>query len=587
LSICSCRLSSLPRASPKPPAIISSKTHIKCHATSTHTPETRRSGNYPPSAWDYDLVKSFQSNYTEEKYVQESDMLKNEVRGLINKAMDPLAKLELIEAVQRLGLKYQFEMEIKNAIETLHKESKNSSFPDDLYSTALQFRLFRQHGYDVPQVEEFIFGMAEVFRRFMDDKGGFKASLSVDVKGLVNLYEASFFGYEGENIIDEAKAFATSYLKDSKGELSPSMARKVSHALELPLHWRLQGLEARWFIDTYEHEPNMDPNLLRFAKLDYNVVQSIHQQELRELARWWTNLGLEKNVNFSRDRLMEHYLWVAGMVFEPQYGEYRHMATKVIQLITVIDDIYDVYGSVEELELLTDFVDRWDISEIDKLPNSIKTCLLAVYNTTNEIGYWTIQKRNFNIIPYFSKECAKLCKAYLKEAKWYHGGYKPTLKEYFDNAVISVAAPLMLFCSYFLTTKEITKEALDYIDKLPSIVYCGSMLLRLTNDLGTAVDELARGDVLKAVQCYMNDTGASEEVGRDYINHMIHDTWKILNKDVLIRNYPFGEPFISANPNLGRTTTCFYQYGDGHGIQPNSWIKDNLTALFVDPVPLD
>ena len=60
------------------------------------------------------------------------------------------------------------------------------------------------------------------------------------------------------------------------------------------------------------------------------------------------------------------------------------------------------------------------------------------------------------------------------------------MKEYLDNAVISIAAPLMLFCGYFLTTDNITVEALDYIDKLPSIKRCSCMLIRLTNDLGTS-----------------------------------------------------------------------------------------------------
>ena len=47
---------------------------------------------------------------------------------------------------------------------------------------------------------------------------------------------------------------------------------------------------------------------------------------------------------------------------------------------------------------------RWDITEIDKLPMNIKTVLLAMFNTTNQIGYWTMRERDFNIIPYLSKQ---------------------------------------------------------------------------------------------------------------------------------------------------------------------------------------
>lgn len=90
---------------------------------------------------------------------------------------------------------------------------------------------------------------------------------------------------------------------------------------------------------------------------------------------------------------------------------------------------------------------------------------------------------------------------------------------------------------------------------------------------------MARGDNLKAVQCYMSDTGASEEEARKHVENMVHETWKILNRD-LLGDYPFGEPFVSANPGIARTSQTFYQYGDGHGI-PQHWTKDHLKSPLV------
>ncbi|KAK6919442.1 Terpene synthase, metal-binding domain [Dillenia turbinata] len=442
----------------------------------------------------------------EEKYAEKYEKMK-EVRCLISEPMEPLERLELIDAVQRLGLRYQFEIEIKNAIQDVVNQTndQDASFHHDLHSAALRFRILRQTGYHVPQ---------EIFDIFKDKNGHFKADLCEDVKGMLSLYEASFLGLEDENTMDDAKVFATKHLKDlHEAKLNSLMARKVNRALDMPLHWRLNRVEARWFIDTYREERNKNPLLLEFAKLDFNMVQSIHQKELSKLA-------------------------------------------------------------------------GWDVNEIDKLPdNTIKTCLLGLFNTTNEIGYRILREKGFNIIPYLSKMWANLCKAYCKEARWFHSGYKPTLKEYIDNAVVSISAPLGLFTAYFSTTENISKEALDYICNLPSIMHCSAMILRLTNDLGTSSDELARGDNVKSLQCYMNDTGASEEVACAYINGLVHLTWKKLNKD-MFRDYPFEEPFISACPNLGRTAQCFYQYGDGHGV-PQYRTKDHIISLLVEPVPLD
>ena len=55
---------------------------------------------------------------------------------------------------------------------------------------------------------------------------------------------------------------------------------------------------------------------------------------------------------------MESFLWTVGVIFEPHYGYCRRMSTKVNTLITIIDDVYNVYGTLDELELFTDAVDR-------------------------------------------------------------------------------------------------------------------------------------------------------------------------------------------------------------------------------------
>lgn len=55
---------------------------------------------------------------------------------------------------------------------------------------------------------------------------------------------------------------------------------------------------------------------------------------------------------------MENFLWSVGMTFEPQFGYCRRMSTRNLSLITTIDDIYDVYGTMEELELFTNAVER-------------------------------------------------------------------------------------------------------------------------------------------------------------------------------------------------------------------------------------
>ena len=73
-------------------------------------------------------------------------------------------------------------------------------------------------------------------------------------------------------------------------------------------------------------------------------------------------MDLGNKLCYTRDRLMENALWTVGEVFEPQFGYYRKMATRITALITTLDDAYDVYGTLEELEVFTDVIERLVLS---------------------------------------------------------------------------------------------------------------------------------------------------------------------------------------------------------------------------------
>lgn len=61
---------------------------------------------------------------------------------------------------------------------------------------------------------------------------------------------------------------------------------------------------------------------------------------------------------YARDRVVECYFWTLGVYYEPQYSVARIMLTKTIAMISIIDDTYDSYGTVEELKIFTDAVQR-------------------------------------------------------------------------------------------------------------------------------------------------------------------------------------------------------------------------------------
>ena len=74
--------------------------------------------------------------------------------------------------------------------------------------------------------------------------------------------------------------------------------------------------------------------------------------------RWWKGLGLATKLPFARDRLVESYFWAMGVCFEPQYFLARKFFMKMSAFLSITDDIYDAYGTFEELELLTEAIER-------------------------------------------------------------------------------------------------------------------------------------------------------------------------------------------------------------------------------------
>nr|POF23364.1 (e,e)-alpha-farnesene synthase [Quercus suber] len=462
----------------------------------------RRSANYKPNIWNYDCLQSLSSIYDGQEYERRVQKFKEDVRIIFANAVDSVPTFELIDSVNKLGLASHFDMEIKEALDTIASTKKKMSSPEeDLYTTALCFRLFRLHGYEVSQ---------DMFRGFMDEKTGlFKEN--TNIKEMLELLEASHLGLEGENILDVARDFSTATLKESISSLDSDLAKQVVHVLELPSQRRVQWFDVKWHINSFEKDSHMNSSLLELAKLHFNIVQAILQKDLRESSRWWRNLGLTENLSFARDRLAESFMCSVGLAFEPE----------------------------------------WDVSETQQLPECMKTCFLALYNTTNEIAN-EIQKEKGawnQVLPHLKKGWTDFCNALFVEAKWYNMGYTPSLQEYLSNGWISSTAPLLLVHEFFSMGHEA---------------------------------ERARGDVPSSILCYMREADVSEEIAQKHIKDMINKSWKKINGQCF-NQLPMLQSFVNIATNNARVAHSLYQYGDGFGVQDRDTRK-NIVSLLVEPL---
>ncbi|WJZ99522.1 hypothetical protein VitviT2T_017960 [Vitis vinifera] len=528
----------------------------------------RRSANYHPSIWDPKFIESLSTPYTSDDFSNRLEDLKEEAKRLIKDARDTSSRLELIDSIQRLGVAYHLEEEIKEAIDLVHLDDTTTY---DLFTTALRFRLLRQHGYSIS---------SDVFDKFRSKDGRFMDGISQDIAGLLSLYEASHLGVEGEDDLEEARRFSTMHLKGLVGNLEGDLADQVQQSLEVPLHWRMPRLEARNFIDIYQRRNTKNSALLELAKLDYNLVQSVYQKELKELTRWWTDLGFKENLSFSRDRLMENYLWSMGFTPEPHFSKCRIGLTKFICIFSAVDDMYDIYGSPDELRRFTDAVNRWDIEALEDLPEYMKICYLATYNFANEMVYDALKDHGLNILPYIRNQWVNLCAAYSIEMQWFYSGHKPSIDEYLGNAWTSVGGPGMMTHVYLLMDCVTKGNLNDCLDQASNLFYWSSFITRLSDDLGTSSAEIARGDVAKSIECFMIEKHISEEQARDQVGQLISHSWKKLNEESAKSSLP--KSAINSTLNMARTAQCIFQVGGGIGTSTGV-TEDRLTSFIIKP----
>ncbi|TYJ11879.1 hypothetical protein E1A91_A11G308100v1 [Gossypium mustelinum] len=452
----------------------SSKLPSSTHGSMSN--QKRPTAKFHPSVWGDIFLSSPTTNVDARTKLQHEE-LKEEVRRMIKVVIDDelLYKLRLIDTIKRLGVSYHFEREIEEVLLNIYEHDYKD---DQTVETTLQFRLLRENGLGVP---------CEWFNKFKDDEGNFNMSLTSDVKGLLELYEASYLRVHGEDILEEALGFTTTHLGLAKaaGTIEYPLSALVSHALYQPIRKGLSRLEARRFISFYQDDASHNKTLLKFAELDFNLLQILHKEELSKISRWKNGLDLATKLPFARDRLVEGYLWILGMYFEPQYSLAREILAKTIVMITLMDDIYDAYGTLEELQLLTNAVQRLDADYINQLPEYMKSFYEPLLDFYREMEEAMIKQGKSYRVKYAKEIFKQVNESYFVEVKWCNENYIPTMEEYMRNAVVSFGYIMATIVSFVGMGDFVTPEIFIWASNNPKITYASSIVGRLMDDVAS------------------------------------------------------------------------------------------------------
>ncbi|XP_038721980.1 probable terpene synthase 6 [Tripterygium wilfordii] len=459
-----------------------------------------------------------------ESYTREVNVLKEVKDMLMASTSNPVQNIHLIDLLYNIFRDHDY----------------------DLDTMARLFRLCRQYGYDISCV---------VFNKFLDGEGKLKANLVSDTKAMLNLYEACHVSLLGEDILGKALSLTTTHLKAALAkETSQHLAKHIMNALEQPFHKAIPRLEARKYIPFYEEEE----------------------------CSWWKETNLASECSFVRDRIVEMDCWGAVSTSDPRYGRARITFTKTMMLLSMIDDVYDSYGTPEELKGFADAIRRWDMSAMDLVPDYLKNFYHILLNLYEELDKeMTAEGRPYSVprLKEFTKEGSD---AYHNETQWFDKGYVPSFNEYMMTALVLAIGHLMTAAS-FVGMENAKADAFEWVHSSRRIIVAVSIILRLTNDILSHKREQTTGQSASSIECYMRQYSLSEEEVIENVEKMIAKQWKIINEEFM-KPTPISNHLISVAIGLARSMGPWFQFGDGY-TEPE-YAEELISLMFIEKLKI-
>ncbi|KAD5317386.1 hypothetical protein R6Q59_032719 [Mikania micrantha] len=549
----------------------------QANMTKTTAEPVRPLANFPPSAWG-DMFLSFSlDNSVMEGYAKSMEEPKEQVRrSILDPRMDSNKKLNLIYSVHRLGLTYMFLKEIEGQLDKLFKHFKLEDYVEvDLHTTSINFQAFRHLGYKLP---------CDVFNKFKDDdSNAFKESISRDVRGLLGLYESAQLRLKGERILDDASVFAETKLKSLVDTVEGNLGQQVKQSLKRPFHQGMPMVEARLYFSNYQEECLAHDSLLKLAKLHFNYLQLQQKEELRIVSKWWKDMRFQETTPYIRDRVPEIYLWILGLYFEPKYSLARIIATKITLFLVVLDDTYDAYATIEEIRLLTDAINRWDISAMSQIPEYIRPFYKILLDEYAELEKKLAKEGRANSVIASKEAFQDIARGYLEEAEWTNSGYVASFPEYMKNGLITSAYNVISKSALVGMGEIVSKDALAWYESHPKILQASELISRLQDDVMTYLFERERGQSATGVDAYIKTYAVSEKDAIDELKKMIENAWKDINEGCL-KPREVSMDLLAPILNLARMIDVVYRYDDGFTF-PGKTLKEYITLLFVGPLP--
>uniref|UniRef100_A0A0D3EZZ2 S-linalool synthase n=1 Tax=Oryza barthii TaxID=65489 RepID=A0A0D3EZZ2_9ORYZ len=486
------------------------------------------------------------------------EMLQHQRRRHQKTASGGRERIATVDHLRRLCIDHYFQDEVDDAMDACLLEEL--AHGGDLLDATLAFRLMREAGHHV--------SADEVLGRFTDDNGEFRLDYRKDIRGLLSLQDISHMNIGQEASLCKAKEFSTRNLESAINYLEPNLARYVRQSLDHPYHVSLNQYKARHHLSYLQTLPIRCTAMEELALADFQLNKLLHQMEMQDIKRWWMDLGLAQEIPVARDQVQKWFVWMMTAIQGASLSRCRIELTKIVSFVYIVDDIFDLVGTREELSCFTQAIRMWDLAAADSLPSCMRSCFRALHTVTNDIADMVEREHGVNPINHLKKAWAMLFDGFMTETKWLSAGQVPESEEYLRNGVVTSGVPLVFVHLLFMLGHDVSQNAAEFVDHIPPVISCPAKILRLWDDLGSAKDEAQEGLDGSYKELYLKENpGLAAGEAEEHVRRLIAGEWEELNRECFSaspsRSSPattFPAGFTQAALNAARMVGVMYGY---------------------------
>ncbi|KAL8147274.1 ent-kaurene synthase-like 1 isoform X1 [Apium graveolens] len=509
---------------------------------------------------------------------------------------DIYTRLCLVDSLERMGIDPYFRQEIKTVLDEIYCSwlQDDEQFMD-VATCALAFRILRVNGYDILSDKLTAIAKEVYYCNLLD--GNLK-----DTSEVLELYRASqtiIYPYESD--LEKQKTWSKCFLEQKLhtgsvhlDKYAQTIFKEVEDALKFPDYANLERLvhvrsiknyntdSSRILKTSYISENISNTNLQRFALEDFNACQSIYQEELRLLESWVVESKLDK-LEFARQKTTYCYYPAAAMLFPPELHEARMSWSKHSILAVVVDDLFDIGGSMEELLNLIQLLNKWNVNvHTECCSENVHIIFSALQNTICETGDWAIKWQARNVTNHIIEFWMEFLSSVLREAEWARDSYVPKLEEYMTNGFISIALGPIVLPSVYLVDPELSENVFQN-GELRNLLELMSTCGRLLNDIQSYKRESKQGK-LNSVSLHMIHTDSEEAAVQD-IKNIINEKRRELQRKVL-QDKDSVVPRVCKDLfwKMSRVMHFTYMKDDGFTLDNMFWA---VKAIIHEPISID